>query len=120
MQSGEIGKGQIMQGSYLSLKTTATNARLNKTTYPQGFLSDHKTCGHSKNSGFVAVIFGTKTVVTGIATQGYGDESRSDWVKSFSLYWRKTDTGDEQFVMYKPPKVSKQLVRWKRKHILIQ
>lgn len=106
MQSGKIGSNQLVQGSYLSSKYTATNARLNKTDFPQGFLSDDNTCGHSKTSGYVAVFFDTKTVVTGIATQGYGDESRNDWVKSFSLYWRKSNDDKEQYAMYKPPQVS--------------
>ncbi|XP_031571405.1 polycystic kidney disease protein 1-like 2 isoform X3 [Actinia tenebrosa] len=103
MQSDKISVNQINQGSYWKPETAATNARLNKTDYPQGYLSDDNTCGHSKTSGYVAVTFNTKTVVTAIATQGYGDESRKDWVKSFSLYWKKSSSTDEQYALYKPP-----------------
>ncbi|XP_048586754.1 uncharacterized protein LOC5520731 isoform X2 [Nematostella vectensis] len=88
MQSGNITWKQIKFGSVFhdSYGYPYGQPRLNRTEFPPGYRS---AAGKCNSSGYVAVEFKTKTLVTGIATQGYGGDEVEEWVTSFNLYYYK-------------------------------
>ena len=64
-------------------------ARLHKTTWPQGYRS-------AKKSGpWLKVELNKPLIVTSIATQGYGDPTVDEWMTEFYLFYE--DANGEQF-----------------------
>ena len=107
MQSGKIQSSQVQSYSLFKndYRYGADNARLNKTSFPPGYLSAENTCSAD---GSFSIKFNTKTFVTGIATQGYGDEKMNEWVKSYSLYWQPTASRDS-YLTPVPVKVNRDI-----------
>lgn len=101
MMSGKIRADQIRGNSMYSPQHSFTNARLNKTSFPPGFLSADDSCPNEALA-FLYVKFDQKTVVTGIATQGYGDPKMASWVKTYSLMG---SVNGRDYFTYQPFKV---------------
>ena len=88
----------------------AHRARLNLNTWPPGYRADKKSLESSTGNPWLMVDLGREVVITGIATQGYGDTSVSEWVTSYrlmhaveklgSVYYSFMDAnGDVQVIM---------------------
>ncbi|XP_031555918.1 retinoschisin-like [Actinia tenebrosa] len=61
----------------------AKNARLMKTSSPQGYRGDKS----APKESWITVDFEKKLVITAIATQGYGDPTTDEWVTKFVLLY---------------------------------
>ena len=59
-------------------------ARLNLGSWPQGYRANPAEL----NSSWIKVNLVTEKVITGLATQGYGDTAVMEWVKSYSVMYR--------------------------------
>lgn len=69
-------------------KYGAKNARLMKTSPPQGYRGDKR----APEDSWLSVSFEKKLVITAIATQGYGDPSVKEWVTKFVLFYFSSGT----------------------------
>ena len=58
-------------------------ARLNMTSWPPGY----RSAPDKAYTGWIKVDFGYIMVITGIATQGYGDTTVNEWLKSYMLLY---------------------------------
>ena len=67
------------------------NARLNKTDWPQGFRADGK-----QSPILIDVQLGKDKVITGLATQGYGDVTVRRWVTKYKVFYRRGDNVQDQ------------------------
>ena len=79
----------IVTLSYLSLETYPTEAKLNSSG---GYRADVK---HLMEHKFVMVLFENETIVTGVATQGYGDPDIKEWVTYYSVKLTRQKSGDD-------------------------
>ena len=61
----------------------AHNARLMKTSNPQGYRGDKS----APEDSWLTITFEKKRVITAIATQGYGDPNAKEWVTKFILLY---------------------------------
>lgn len=59
-------------------------ARLNLASWPQGYRANPGEL----DSSWIKVNLGTEKVITGLATQGYGDTAVREWVTSYSVMYR--------------------------------
>lgn len=62
----------------------AHRARLNLTTWPPGYRSRYS---FSEETPWIRIDLQKVLVITGIATQGYGDASVAEWVTSYRLMY---------------------------------
>jgi hypothetical protein len=61
----------------------AQRARLSLTTWPQG----HRANPQTASSTWLKIELKEEMVITGIATQGYGDSKIGEWVKQYMLLY---------------------------------
>lgn len=61
----------------------AQRARLNLNTWPQG----HRANPKKASSTWLKIDLKEKMIITGIATQGYGDPQVGEWVKQYMLLY---------------------------------
>lgn len=64
----------------------AHRARLNLTSWPPGYRANFEKPGTFLS---LEIKLGEKKVITGIATQGYGNETVQEWVTSYKLFYEK-------------------------------
>lgn len=64
----------------------AHRARLNLTSWPPGYRANKQREGFFS---WLAVNLDHDMVITGIATQGYGNSSVQEWVESYIIYYEK-------------------------------
>ncbi len=64
----------------------AHRARLNLTSWPAGYRADTKT---DVLFHWLKINMDQPMVITGIATQGYGNSSFSEWVMSYMVFYDK-------------------------------
>lgn len=64
----------------------AHRARLNLTSWPPGYRANFEKPGAVLS---LEIKLGQKKVITGIATQGYGNETFQEWVTSYKLFYEK-------------------------------
>ena len=64
----------------------AHRARLNLTSWPPGYRANKQGEGFFS---WLAVNLDHDMVITGIATQGYGNLSVQEWVESYIIYYEK-------------------------------
>ena len=65
----------------------AHRARLNRTSWPQGF----RTNPADVSNTWVKVDLEKEMIVTGVATQGYGDPAVEEWVEAYYITYQKKD-----------------------------
>ena len=58
-------------------------ARLNLASWPPGYRANPAKL----NSSWIKVSLGAEKVITGLATQGYGDTAVMEWVTSYSVMY---------------------------------
>jgi len=74
--------------SYHSLETYPTEAKLNSS----GGYRARK--GDDMSFQFVRVKFDNETIVTGIATQGFGDPDIKEWLTEYFVKFTRKKSGD--------------------------
>lgn len=91
LESGEIKHGQLTSSSvWMGVSTFGPqHARLNNKKWPQGWSADV-----TDKNPWLKVTFQSDYVITGIATQGYGNPVFSEWVESYYLLWTDTKAGE--------------------------
>ncbi|XP_048586169.1 lactadherin-like [Nematostella vectensis] len=67
-------------------------ARLNLSKWPQGYRGNPK----SQENSWLSVDFGRGVVITGIATQGYGERGIQEWVTKFMLMYSTQEDDNEK------------------------
>lgn len=69
----------------------------------------------SLSSKFVGVTFKTEMIITGVATQGFGEHNEPMWVKEYILKFVRKQGGEEEYMLNSNglPKV-KTLLRMKK------
>lgn len=78
-------------------------ARLNLTSWPPGYRANPTELSFT----WIKVDLGTDKVITGLATQGYGDTSVTEWVTSYIAMYESRMGDMQQFTnMQGGPKVS--------------
>ena len=80
----------IVTLSFLSYETYPTEAKLNSSGGYRARKVD--VIGHK----FVLVKFENETIVTGIATQGFGDPDIKEWVTEYFIKFTRQKSGDEE------------------------
>ena len=65
----------------------AHRARLRITTWPPGYRADKSRSADEDEFHWIRIDLEREQIVTGIATQGYGDASVPEWVKSYRLMY---------------------------------
>ena len=65
-------------------------ARLNISSWPQGY----RSATDQLNSSWFKVDIGRIMVITGIATQGYGDVSVNEWLTAYILLYSQGEEED--------------------------
>ena len=80
IRDSQIFGGFAYNGDYS--RYGAQNARLHNS---YGFRADPSVKTHSN---MIGIDLDEDMVITGIATQGYGDSSVVEWVKSFNLFYK--------------------------------
>ena len=95
--------------SYHSFETYPTEAKLNSSG---GYRSKLEDMDEHK---FVGVSFKKETILTGVATQGYGDPELQEWVTEYVVKFIREDTGEgevEEFILdrHGKPKVTVRFV----------
>ena len=83
-------------------------ARLNMTSWPPGF----RSAPDKADSAWFKVEIGQIIVITGIATQGYGDTSVSEWLSSYILLYSKGDDDHFSYFMDTNGELQVSLVQW--------
>ena len=64
----------------------AHRARLNLTSWPPGYRANYEPPGTFL---WVKVNLDERTVITGIATQGYGNSTAAEWVSGYMVFYQK-------------------------------
>ena len=93
----------ILTYSYYSLETYPTEAKLNGSGGYRAKVEDHI------KYKFVRVTFDKETIVTGVATQGFGDPDIKEWVTEYWVQFtrqKSDDTDDYIFGSDGRPKVT--------------
>lgn len=80
----------IITFSSLNLETHPTKAKLNSSG---GYRAKKKD---PMNYKFVMVKFENETIVTGVATQGYGDPDIKEWVTEYFVKLTRQKSGDDE------------------------
>lgn len=84
----------IITYSYYSLETHPTEAKLNSSG---GYRADIKDDITYK---FVMVKFDNETIVTGVATQGFGDPEIEEWVTEYFVKFTRQKSSDDEVEDY--------------------
>ena len=84
IESGEIKDGQLSASSvWMGVNTFGPqHARLNNQKWPQGWSADLRD-----ENPWLKVSLDADYVITGIATQGYGNPVFNEWVESYFVVW---------------------------------
>ena len=86
VSSGNSNDSEIMSFSFHDWDTLPTEAKLNSSGGYRAKKSD------PESYKFLQVIFTKKTILTGVATQGFGDPSVDEWVTKYIVrFVRKTN-----------------------------
>ena len=64
----------------------AHRARLNLTSWPAGYRANKETIGYFP---WLKINLDQDMVITGIATQGFGNASLNEWVTSYMVFYDK-------------------------------
>ena len=64
----------------------AHRARLNLTSWPPGYRANVDALG---DFTWIKITLDQDMVITGIATQGYGNTSFSEWVSNYLIFYEK-------------------------------
>ena len=94
ISSGKITIDNFETLSMHSPETNPTEAKLNSSG---GYRAEAKDDIIHK---FVIVKFDNETIVTGIATQGYGDPEIEEWVTEYFIKLTRQKSGDEEIEDY--------------------
>ena len=85
---------KIITFSYYSLETYPTEAKLNSSGGYRANAND--PIGYK----FVMVEFDSETIVTGVATQGFGDPGIQEWVTQYSVKFTRQNSGEDEAEEY--------------------
>ena len=90
-ESGAIKDAQFTASSvWMGLNTFGPQrARLNNQQWPQGWSADL-----SDKHPWIKISLQSDYVITGIATQGYGNSVFDEWVESYYLVWLDVKAGE--------------------------
>lgn len=69
----------------------AHRARLNLTSWPAGYRANKETIGYFP---WLKVNLDQDMVITGIATQGFGNASLNEWVTSYMVFYDKRNADE--------------------------
>lgn len=94
ISSGKITIDNFETLSMHSFDTYPNQAKLNSSG---GYRAEVK---HDIDDKFVSVKFDNETIVTGIATQGYGDPDIEEWVTEYFIKLTRQKSGDEEIEDY--------------------
>jgi len=89
LENGVIKDEQLSASSvYKNDSSTfgAQRARLNLRSWPPGYRANNDMA-HSHTHPWISVKLGRKLIVTGIATQGYGEPSVAEWITSYRVMY---------------------------------
>ena len=113
-ESGEIKDGQLSVSSvWMGVNTFGPqNARLNNQKWPQGWSTDP-----SDQNPWLNVSLDADYVITGIATQGYGNPVFSEWVESYYILWLDSEAGEVYY--QENGKVKVGVIFWQSKLLLL-
>lgn len=91
LESGEIKNKQLSSSStWMGISTFGPqHARLNNSKWPQGWSADT-----TDQNPWLKVTFQSDYVITGIATQGYGNPVFNEWIESYYLLWLDSKAGE--------------------------
>lgn len=91
LESGEIKNKQLSSSStWMGISTFGPqHARLNNSKWPQGWSADT-----TDQNPWFKVTFQSDYVITGIATQGYGNPVFNEWIESYYLLWLDSKAGE--------------------------
>ena len=81
---------EIMSYSFLNWGTFPTKAKLNSSGGYRAKKSD------PEKHKFVRVTFTKETILTGVATQGFGDPEVAEWVTKYVVRFVRMKNGEEQ------------------------
>lgn len=113
-ESGEIKDGQLSVSSvWMGVNTFGPqNARLNNQKWPQGWSADP-----SDQNPWLNVSLDADYVITGIATQGYGNPVFSEWVESYYILWLDSEAGEVYY--QENGKVKVGVIFWQSELLLV-
>ena len=84
-------------------------AQLNRREEPQGYRALKKDALKFKSITFV---FDKETIVTGIATQGYGDPTVQEWVEEYTLHMQAASSSNTEWVTNQDGEVVRTHFTW--------
>ena len=90
-ENGEIKDGELTASSaWMGVSTFGPQqARLHNKKWPQGWSADL-----TDKQPWLKVSLQSDYVITGIATQGYGNPVFREWIESYDLVWLDTKAGE--------------------------
>jgi len=96
IESKEIADSQLEASStWMSSNIYGPQrARLNNKEWPQGWVADARD-----RNLWLKVKLSGRHIVSGIATQGYGNKLFNDWVTSYQVSWY--DPKHKDFIIYR-------------------
>lgn len=93
MESGLINDKQLVAHSALNARYGASRARLHLREWPQGWSAQK-----NDPSPWLQIDLGEVRSVTAAATQGYGEDKKKQWVKTYALM---TSVDGERWTVYR-------------------
>lgn len=94
ISSGKFTTDKIITISVYDHGTYPTEAKLNSSGGYRAKLND------PIEYKFVAVKFDNETIVTGVATQGFGDPEIQEWVTHYSIKFTRQKSGEDEAEEY--------------------
>lgn len=85
---------KIITHSFYNYDTYPTEAKLNSSGGYRANVND------PIDYKFVAVKFDNETIVTGVATQGFGDPEIQEWVTEYSVKFTRQKSGEDEAEEY--------------------
>lgn len=89
VESGRISDHQLTAFSHYEhdYRFGAHRARLRLNSWPPGYRADKTTLGDTEQFPWIRIDLGGEQIVTGIATQGYGNASVPEWITRYKLMY---------------------------------
>lgn len=89
VESGRISDHQLTAFSNYEndYRFGAHRARLRLNSWPPGYRADKTILGDTEQFPWIRIDLGGEQIVTGIATQGYGNASVSEWITRYKLMY---------------------------------
>lgn len=89
VESGRISDHQLTAFSHYEndYRFGAHRARLRLYSWPPGYRADKTILGDTEQFRWIRIDLGGEKIVTGIATQGYGNASVSEWITRYKLMY---------------------------------